>query len=377
VCLTKAPVYQVNLLQQPTSVLRCALYIQGLNMTSTSFSSSSVCILKAMTCPAKFVERLDRRALLSSTHQRYNRRGRSVLNQNSQRIMILDIHRDRICMALASPPYWTTTITNNWSRIPAHYHSGGNSGGDNRNHSHTNTKSYHQSAALLVLPDLAFPYRRINSDERRDVSKTLYELVQQHQVLGFVVSWPVEADTGKMGAKCGRVWYTLEALQSLSISLFSQQQQQQEKQQQQFQLSTSSLSSPLFSCQRPICLWDPLHTLEESKRLDDWGRSWEFARTSTATEYHASKERYYKNDNAVTSTTVKEIWNDFCHVHWPEALAEQPERQLDQSTDALPLMPSTCLPTTTTTTRATTSRSKQHLFVDRQLQKMAVATSTA
>jgi hypothetical protein len=202
-----------------------------------------------------------------------------------------------------------------------------------------------------------------------------------------------------MGANCGRVWYTLEALQSLSSST----QQEQQKQ-----------PATLFSCyRRPICLWDPFHTLEESKRLDTWGRCWEFTRTSTATEY-SSKEQYqhyhfdhdddddddaigcvkHEKDEDTGSSSLRvlspmlHLWNDFCHTHWPEAsLAEQQQQQYEEEEDErhdelglghgtamVPLtaanLVSTSSSSSTTRTKAT-SRSK-HLIEDRQLQLAVV-----
>jgi hypothetical protein len=247
---------------------------------------------------------------------------------------------------------------------------------------------------LLLLPDLIIPSPRRHI--QRNVFTTFYDLVQQHHVGGFLVSWPIQVDTGKMGANCGRVWYTLEALQSLSSFSSAQQQEEEEK-----EIAT------LFSChRRPICLWDPFHTLEESKRLDTWGRCWEFTRTSTATEY-SSKKRYHQHhdddddDDAIgyvkhekdedtgsrslrVLSPMLHLWNDFCHAHWPEAsLAEQQQQyeeeedecqdelRLGHGTAMVPLTAATLLSSTTTTTTNATSRSK-HLIEDRQLQLAVV-----
>ena len=60
------------------------------------------------------------------------------------------------------------------------------------------------------LPIIATPERKLDSTS---LKQHIHDIVTQHNVCGFVVSWPLEQDTGKLGAKCGRVWYTLEALQ--------------------------------------------------------------------------------------------------------------------------------------------------------------------
>jgi hypothetical protein len=147
------------------------------------------------------------------------------------------------------------------------------------------------------------------------------------------VNWPLEVDTGKMGAKCGRVLHTLDALNE----------------------NDDGTAPSLFSSKRPICLWDPRHTVEESDRIDDWGRSKEYTRISTKTEYIASSERYYNYGNDDDSSAVS-LWEDFCRVHWPKAMAGT-EKDKEETR------------TTTTTTRSNT----KHLFVDRQLRQVVAA----
>ncbi|KAG7337435.1 hypothetical protein IV203_034505 [Nitzschia inconspicua] len=357
----------------------------------TTNATRSSCIVKAITSPAKFIERLERRGVQSpssssrsstnnipSMNHRHHRQYQHNHQYHNRIVLSLDIRRDHIGMALVSPP---TVVTSTYYL------------------SRKQQQQQQKSPRLpLLLPMISIPHRRIisenNDDEQQPLHagaspssslQSIHDIVKQHNVCGFVVSWPLERDTGKMGAKCGRVWYTLEALQRMETASTSTSSSSP---------TSSTVQSSLFSCQRPICLWDPHRTVEEAKRLDEWGRSWEFTRTSTANEYRASIERYYQYDKDeyqndynnndddeeedqenewsstssycdATGAAPLYLWQDFCHAHWPEATSEQEWKGLllknDRATSKERTTASSSLP----------SRSK-HLFVDRQLQ-LAVA----
>jgi hypothetical protein len=140
---------------------------------------------------------------------------------------------------------------------------------------------------------------------------------------------------------------------------------------------SSSPPVPLFSSKRPVCLWDPRHAVEETHRTDEWGRSVEFTRTSNQTEYVASKERYYKYDDAAAedvTTAAVSLWADFCRVHWPHNTTME---ETTMAGTTLTTATATTTTATTTTIQGKTSakartNSVKHLFVDRQL-RLAVA----
>ena len=123
-----------------------------------------------------------------------------------------------------------------------------------------------------------------------ETRQRLSELVHEHKVCGFVVSWPIQGDTGLMGAACGRTLHAIEELLS----------------------TETSNQRPVFLPNRPICLWDSTH--RESATADAFGRSPVYARTSSKTEHLASKEQYHQDESVV----VSEIWDDFVRTHWPE-----------------------------------------------------------
>lgn len=110
------------------------------------------------------------------------------------------------------------------------------------------------------------------------VGEELLAILQDWQVCGLVVNWPVQKE-GWCGAPCGKVLHTLDQL-------------------------VNKLSS------RPICLWDEEHHLPSE---DEWGRSPIYGEASNKTVHIASEEQY-----KAPATPAADVWNDFCRAHWPE-----------------------------------------------------------
>jgi RNase H-fold protein (predicted Holliday junction resolvase) len=120
-------------------------------------------------------------------------------------------------------------------------------------------------------------------------------IIEEYNVCGVVVGWPLQHDSGRMGAACGRVVYALEQLWDKS----------------------NGGSNGVLS--RPFCLWDPGHIVPEQrkdpqKHVDEFGRCPNYGRTTDRDEYYASKEQYHEDE----LTVVCQVWNDFCREHWPE-----------------------------------------------------------
>ena len=170
-------------------------------------------------------------------------------------VLSLDIHKDRIGMAIASHP---TRMDNCGAETlePIYYH-------------FQNGK----------LPD--------NAKDR------LEQIVQQQHknICGIVVSWPLQKDTGHMGAPCGRTIHIVEEL-----------------------LEETNVIAP----HRPICFWDSQH-LHASEDDDEWGRFPECNRISNKQEHLASVEQYRQDEDIVAS----QVWNDFVRVHWPTIYQQQ------------------------------------------------------
>ena len=138
----------------------------------------------------------------------------------------------------------------------------------------------------------AIPLHFINKDNRKsldsDVIAELNDIVKAHNVCGFVVNWPLQKE-GRIGASCGRVLHTLD-----SLLLDSKTQ--------------------ILSNNRKFCLWNGSHV--ELEHDDPFGRCSIYGRPSSTNDpdfvHVASREQYNQNRVAV------DIWNDFCHIHWPE-----------------------------------------------------------
>lgn len=180
-------------------------------------------------------------------------------------VLSLDIHKDRIGLALAAhPSHGTEACTFEPIRLPK-------------------------------------KGKRMTSE----CKARLADIVREHKVCGVVVSWPLQRDTGKMGASCGRVLHTLEHLLD----------------------DTNNIITP----SRPMCLWNGVPS--EHAKEDEFGRCATYARTSDKAIHVASEEQYNQDENVVAA----QVWDDFCRVHWPalqqtQKVTEQ-TRECFQETD--------------------------------------------
>lgn len=139
---------------------------------------------------------------------------------------------------------------------------------------------------LFKLPSIPLKQHVQNNRKTLDaaVVQELSQIVQDHQVCGFVVNWPVQKE-GWCGAPCGRVLHTLDDL--------------------------AAASNKVLSKSRPVCLWDEEHHVPPE---DEWGRAALYSTAGDETVVHvASTEQYGDHP-----TAAAKVWNDFCKVHWPE-----------------------------------------------------------
>lgn len=129
----------------------------------------------------------------------------------------------------------------------------------------------------------------------------LSDLVHQHKVCGFVVAWPLQQDTGLMGAACGRTLFAIEELLRTDLDTNASTETQ------------NASVRPVFAPNRPLCLWDSSHS-DQQQSTDVFGRSPLYARTSDKTTHLASREQYHQDESVEGSG----IWNDFVKTHWPD-----------------------------------------------------------
>lgn len=130
----------------------------------------------------------------------------------------------------------------------------------------------------------------------RNCVEHMASIVQEHKVCALLVSWPVQ-DEGRFGKPCGQVLHTLDSLLEESNSIVTKQ--------------------------RPVCLWDDRHVRMQTPVENDpmFARDPLFGRKSTEalktkTVHLASKEQYQHHD--CSSAVAAQVWQDFCHTHWPE-----------------------------------------------------------
>lgn len=154
----------------------------------------------------------------------------------------------------------------------------------------------HPSLDKCVQPLPSIPLKKFNStkNNKSKTKKTLHpsvveelqDLVEDWDVCGFVVSWPVQKE-GRCGAQCGRVLHTLDQIVAASCNTFNQN--------------------------RPVCLWDSNHIPASNE--DEWGRSAMYGRTPTSdkTIHYASVEQY-QDEGAIAA----EIAADYMRHFFPE-----------------------------------------------------------
>jgi hypothetical protein len=206
----------------------------------TTTAATHKLLRRALTRPAKVASALDWKKVSGS-------------------VLSLEIHSDRIGMCVASHP------------------------------------SYGQSCD--TLEPIYFSRQHKHLTITGDCKLCLSDVIHDYNVCGMVVGWPLQQDTGKMGAACGRVLFALEELLKLS----------------------NDCEPVVLSPNRPLCLWDSAHHhsddgFQDDQKVDEFGRDASLCRTSNKEIYIASKERYHEDEKMVAA----KVWDDFRRVHWPE-----------------------------------------------------------
>lgn len=158
------------------------------------------------------------------------------------------------------------------------------------------------------LEPLKFADDHITID--KDCLERFQSIIRDYKVCGVVVSWPLQHETGRMGAACGRVLYALEEIIDKS----------------------GGGNSNIVSSGRPLCLWDSGHIVPKQKanprlNVDSFGRCAQYGNTSTKQEYRASQEQYHEDE----LTVVQQVWNDFCKEHWPELTGDKREDEMKET----------------------------------------------
>mmetsp|Transcript_24513 Transcript_24513/g.27509 ORF Transcript_24513/g.27509 Transcript_24513/m.27509 type:complete len:276 (+) Transcript_24513:205-1032(+) len=196
-------------------------------------------------------------------------------NKRNGAVLALDIGKDRIGMALASHPLYSSSETHMASLSPIELSYTQKTYAEPQNH----TKRILSSATLQELESV----------------------MQTHNVCALLVGWPL-SEGNRIGAPCGKVLHTLDCLVEESSMLDK----------------------------RPVCLWtggEPDVTSKDhasgSFEEDDWGRApiWAHPPPSTKTVHIASQEQYTHHE--ASDQVALRIWNDFSQNQWPDLYQEQ------------------------------------------------------
>jgi hypothetical protein len=214
-------------------------------------------------------------------------------------IATLDVHADRIGVRISQHP-----------KPPKHS-------------SLSLSSSSWSKAGLPVVSQYSLPISpRGRFEIPNSTRQQLSDLVHHHGVCGFVVSWPIQEDTGLMGAACGRTLFAIEELLKNNNDY-----EHNDDERASYAPNEEERKRPVFAPNRPLCLWDGSEHPNRSTTRDAFFRSPVYARTSDKTEHFASKEQYHQDESIVASR----VWDDFVRIHWP-GLDRGREEQWEEET---------------------------------------------
>lgn len=240
-------------------------------------------------------------------------------------VLAVNVHKNRVGIAIASHPSLGIPCL---ELEPLRFENTDNSnhlvGGDGTN-TNTNTNSNRKKKTIAGAID-------------RECLERFVEIIDEYKVCGVVVNWPLQRDTGRMGAACGRVIFALEQLLERSnetkmdaSTIHGLKDNNNKKNHEQRSLLS-----------RPFCLWDAGHInlADPSKKVDAFGRCASYGKenpilssnepalsatsTSNGDQYYTTKQKYFASKEQYHEdelTVVLGVWDDFCREHWPDLCA--------------------------------------------------------
>jgi hypothetical protein len=237
-------------------------------------------------------------------------------------VLTLNIHSNRISAAVATHP--SSMISSTRTKPPP-------------------------SSSARSLPDIPLGRRAtVTDDTRQRLQDSITRIMRDddHPICGVVVAWPIQPDTGRMGAACGRVLHTLDQLLlPINPTTTTSDANANANDDAQDLATTNTTTTPSSSFvsstahhhdhqhqqrrrKQPLwCLWDAGDHTTTPPPPDEWGRSSAFAgpsssttMTTTTTTIHRASLEQYSTDEALTAM---EVWDHFCQAHWPELRAAE------------------------------------------------------
>jgi len=139
----------------------------------------------------------------------------------------------------------------------------------------------HPVQALSSIP-MELETRKNRKVLKKSVLSELSNIVEDWNVCGLVVSWPVQKE-GWCGKPCGNVLHTLDQI---------------------------AQDTNIVNMKRQVALWDGHHFLNEE---DEWGRTAIYSTTSDQEVHVASKEQYREE-----GMLAADIAADYLRHHFPD-----------------------------------------------------------
>jgi hypothetical protein len=230
---------------------------------------------KLLVAPSKVANALEWNTTAGSSSRRHN--GWDSATAGGASILTVNLTRDSMELLVASHPMLDEPVQTLPSiplkteilQVPTK---------DHEQHERDHHHHHHLSSLRRLVPGVAMEFKQI---------------LQDWQVAGIVVHWPVQKE-GWCGYACGKVLFVLDHLNSYHS----------------------------FSHKRPMCLWDQVH--HDLPYEDEWGRSEFYSIVSNKSVHYASQEQYDMSAAAGTACSVSGVWDDFCRTHWPECYSYAP-----------------------------------------------------
>eukprot|EP00536_Pseudo-nitzschia_multiseries_P018750 jgi/Psemu1/57168/gm1.57168_g len=148
-------------------------------------------LLSKLSKPSRVASILDWKRHSQSSNTNANTSTQQQQQQQAHTVLALNIHKNRVGIAVASHPSL--------------------------------------GMPCLELEPLRFRKRSIAGGAiDANCLERFAAIIEDYKVCGIVVNWPLQHDTGRMGAACGRVVFALEQLVERSNESWRKQQQQQQ-----------------------------------------------------------------------------------------------------------------------------------------------------
>jgi len=233
---------------------------------------------------------------------------------NNCTVLVLNFHKNRIGIAIGYHPSTVKSSSGGGGAPSSCYEleplrfDNNNKNHNNNNANGTGTGTINSTRALSIASRGVINQSCLNR---------FSDIIETYKVCGVIVSWPIQHDTGRMGAACGRVIYALEQLWKQSNGGNNNNDNSNSSNNHNNDNNNSGVndgSGGLLS--RPFCLWDAGHIdlkqrTDPSRRVDVFGRcaSYGGSSSSDSTSTKDSSDDHSILASSSSSSTVQQYQN--------------------------------------------------------------------